>query len=422
MRGSIREGRRRVEQALGRADEQPSLARANALTGALDLAIDDGDLTSARLWGEEALVLHRALGNGWGVAYVQMALASVFNYEDRFAEAQPLFAESAEGFRALGDEHRELQATWRLAWTYEALGDLQRARELQADNLRLARARGDASTEAISLAMLAQYDLDEGRVEPAIPLLEEAHRIWRDRPSSPDRYWYAVLLCRFARALAQKGEPAAAIRLLACADARFEELEIGESNAEPWLVRMNEETREMVRPLIEEPVAAKANEDGWKLTVDEAVTLALVTLRSRWSAERPLPDSTATAPLDGGRLSSALIVSAGGRLTSGLAEVRLRAHVSLDRCFKPSKREAPGGSLCTRRIEELSAELTSPEARRSELAGRLVVIGPCVWSGVEEVILWRVGHGNPDSPSSPRRSGPGDHCLRADLHGLQRAP
>ena len=128
--------------------------------------------------------------------------------------------------------------------------------------------------------MLATYHLDEGRAEPAVPLLAEAHRIHRGRPGTPDRYMGLVLVCRFARALAVSGEAAAAIRLLSCAETGFEELEINEGKAERWVVRMNEQTREMVRPLVDEATAALADAEGRKLTVDQAVTLALALLRS----------------------------------------------------------------------------------------------------------------------------------------------
>jgi tetratricopeptide (TPR) repeat protein len=188
--------------------------------------------------------------------------------------------ESARGFRELGDEHWELKVNRRLGWTYEVLGDLRRAREIQEENLRRARARGDAFMEANSLAVIAQYDLNAGRVEPAIPLLDEAHRIHHDRRSTSDRYWDVIIVCRLARALALKGEAVATMRLLACADARFEELEINEGNAERWVLRMNDETMEMVRSTIDKATAARAIEEGRNLTVDEAVTLALDVLRS----------------------------------------------------------------------------------------------------------------------------------------------
>jgi predicted ATPase/class 3 adenylate cyclase len=276
LRGPLKEGRRRIEQALA-ADPKPTAARANALIGAFDLAGDDGDIATSRTWGEEALVLERALGNDWGVAYAHLGLGLLFASEDRFAEAQPLFAESVREFRELGDEHREMQAARRLAWSCEALGDLTRAREIHRENLRRARERGDTLVEAQSLAVLAQYDLDEGRVEPAIPLLKEAYRIERDKPGIPNRYWEAVLVCRFARALALREEAGGTIRLLSCAEARFEEIEV---SAERWLVRMNDETRRMLRPPIDESATSNASDVGRKLTVDQAVALALSLLRS----------------------------------------------------------------------------------------------------------------------------------------------
>ena len=206
-----------------------------------------------------------------------MGLGLTFALEDRFAEAKPLLEESVRGFRELGDEHWEMQTSRRLAWAYEELGDANRAREIQEGNLRRARALGDAFIESRSLAVLAQYHLDEGRVEPAIPLLAEAHRVGRGRPGIPDRYQEVILVCRFALALALVGEAAAAIRLLGCAEAGFEEIEVDE---ERWVVRMNDRTRELVRAMFDEATAAAEAEEGRRLTVDQAVTLALDALRS----------------------------------------------------------------------------------------------------------------------------------------------
>jgi non-specific serine/threonine protein kinase len=279
LRGPLKEGLRRLDRALS-GEPRPTIARANALTGASDLAWDAGDYAASHAWGEEALALHRTLGNAWGVAYEQFGLGLKLAMEDRFAEAKPLFEESIRGFRELGDEHWEMQTSRRLAWAYEELGDLPRARDIQGENLRRARERGEVFIEAKSLAVLAQYDLDEGHVEPAIPLLAEAHRLQRGRPGIPDRYWAAILVCRFARALALRGKAAAAIRLLACADAAFEELEVNEGQAERWVVRMNDQTRAIVSASIDEATETAATEEGRKLTVDQAVTLALEVLRS----------------------------------------------------------------------------------------------------------------------------------------------
>lgn len=139
-----------------------------------------------------------------------------------------------------------------------------------------ARASGDAFVESRSLAVLAQYHLDAGEVEPAIPLLEESHRVGRERPGIPDRFSQVILVCRFALALALTGEAEAATRLLACADARFEDLEVA---AERWVIRMNDRTRELIGSMVDGATAARAKDEGRKLTVDEAVTVALDLLR-----------------------------------------------------------------------------------------------------------------------------------------------
>jgi predicted ATPase len=279
LRGSVREGRRRVEHALGHSQPRQTLARADAMSAAAELTGNDGDLDASRAFAEEALALYLALGHMWGVAWVQGQLGMILAFEDRFAEAQPHLAESARGFQELGDEHEELSMKRRLAWAYQELGDLARAREIQEENLRRARAAGDAFMEASSLSALAQYDLDAGGVGPATRLLEEAHRIHRDRAGSPDRYWDAIVVCRLARALALKGEAFATIRLLACADIQFEELEINKSNSERWVVRMNDDTREMVSSTTDAVTAARAAEEGRKLPVEEAVEFALDLLR-----------------------------------------------------------------------------------------------------------------------------------------------
>src|SRR5439155_1412285 len=66
MRGFVSEGWRRLESAL-RADERRTPARARALNGAADLGgLGRGDDEAVRFWAEQALALHRDLGDDWG--------------------------------------------------------------------------------------------------------------------------------------------------------------------------------------------------------------------------------------------------------------------------------------------------------------------------------------------------------------------
>ncbi len=280
LRGNLPEGRRRLERALA-GDDRPTATRAYALLGAADLAVDMGDKDTARLRGEEALARFRALGEQWGAAYALLILGLTFAFEDDWPNARPRFAESVRIFGELGDEHWTLQATRRLAWSYEELGDVDHARLLQEDILRRARASGDEFLEAKALSVLAQYALDAGQVDEAvISNLQEAHRFYRGRRSHADRYWHAILVSRFGRALALKGRTAAAAHLLACFESLVEDMgrEFGTGQVESWVARMNDETLAVIRAGLDETVVAKAWEEGRKLTADEAVGLALDSL------------------------------------------------------------------------------------------------------------------------------------------------
>jgi tetratricopeptide (TPR) repeat protein len=276
LRGNLEDGRRRLERALA-GNERPTSARAYAILGVSDIALDTGDKNAARLRGEEALALFYALGEKWGVACSLLTLGLTFAFDEDWLEAQPRFAESVRIFGELGDEHWTLQATRRLAWTYEELGDLERAGALQEDILRRARASRDEFLQAKALSALAQYALDEGRVDQAVVSnLQEAHRFYREKRTHENRYWQAVLVCRFARALALKGHATTAAELLGCFEALVEDMrsEFATGQVESWVRRMNDKTFAEIRTRLDESSITAALNKGGRHTADEAVALA----------------------------------------------------------------------------------------------------------------------------------------------------
>jgi len=268
QRGHVAEGGHRVESAL-RADQHPTMARANALNGATAMALDRGDAATARLRAEEALTLHSSLGDAWGIANSRYLLGNVLAEEADFPRAQEIFDESVRAFRELGDQHYALVATRALAWTCEELGDVDRSRALHEENLRRARATGNERMEARSLGSLGAIAGEEGRVHDALPMLKEAYRIDRDLG---ERLEIALDLCRFAFTLAVAGTPGRAARLLSRAEALREE--IGASFPE-WAARRNDQALSTIRTQLGEAAFAEAWKEGQALTVDEAVALAL---------------------------------------------------------------------------------------------------------------------------------------------------
>jgi predicted ATPase len=270
-RGHLAEGRRRLGGAL-QADERPTAARARALNGAAALAVDGGDSATGRLRAEEALALHRALRDGWGAAYSVYLLAHAAAFEADWARGKRLFEESLRLFGELGDQHYTLDSTRKLAWMYESLGDRESARAMHEDNLLRARAAGNEHTVASTLSVLARYAIRDGRVEHAVSLLKESHRIHRGLGALGG---IGLALRTFARVLALKGRAAAAARILSGAKARDQEMGF---RTDPSFERFDEETLSTIRMQLDEAALAEALEQGRALTLDEAGALALESL------------------------------------------------------------------------------------------------------------------------------------------------
>ena len=268
LKSHLSEGQRRLERAL-RADQRPTAARAKALNGAAVMAINTGDIATARLRAEEALALHRTLGDAWGAAYATLMIGNAIGEGGDVTNARPFFAESVELFRELGDELYVLIASVNLAWVTGELGDLAAERAIHEENLRRARTLGNRRIEAGSLAQLAIFVRDEGRLQDASEMLREAIRIDHSLGNVLD---VTLDLGRLASVLALTGRAGEAARLLSASEGLTEKLG---AEVSWWAARRNQQTLTTIRTRLDEASAAKARERGRALTVDEAVALAL---------------------------------------------------------------------------------------------------------------------------------------------------
>ena len=267
LKGHLVEGQRRLTAAL-EADERPTAARATALSGAADMALTSGDVARGRGYAEEALVLHRELGDAWGIAFSLLMYAYAVGQGGDWRQAQELYSESAQRFRKCGDEHYALRASRSLAWAYYEGGDLEHARVLLEDNLRQGRATDDDYVQAISLSQLADVAVDQGRLEEAVSMLAESHLIFRELN---DLLYIAAVVGQFARVLAPAGRAVSAAEVLSSSKVQMEE--IGASPA--WFAKHSENTLDVIRTELDETAFADAWERGRALSADEAVSLAL---------------------------------------------------------------------------------------------------------------------------------------------------
>ena len=270
QRGQFGEGRRLVERALAAHDDRTP-ARARALSGAAFLAGLTGDLGAAIARAEEAVALHRELGDTWRLGDAVHALGYAKAEGGDLLAAREHFEEAVRLLREAGDEHYAMWSTRSLGWTYHDAGDLDQAREIHEANLRRARELDNPGIEATTLAVLGTIAVDEGRPEDAFPLLEAAYRIHRDLGESLE---VATDLSRFAAALASVGKAEKAekaVELSSLSDALREEL----GARVPWVERLAEQARAEAQAQLGPRVFEAAWARGKRLTPDAAVAIAL---------------------------------------------------------------------------------------------------------------------------------------------------
>jgi len=280
-RGYLAEGRQRLEYLL-HADDRPTGARATALNAAASLALSGADPSAARALAEEALVLFRERGDRRGEALAQFHLGEASSVaadvkknehlldESRrlYRDAQPFFDRAIELAEEVGDEHYALLAMYMLAYTQIELGEPERGRILRERVLERARVAGNDYVEALTLGGLVRFAFAEDRLDDALRLLRESMRIWF-RLGELSRV--AVMLGRCAHALARLGDAKRATQLLARSLALFDEI----GSRIPWTDPENEQTLTAIRKELDESAFGEAWEQGTRLTVEEAVALAV---------------------------------------------------------------------------------------------------------------------------------------------------
>jgi predicted ATPase/DNA-binding SARP family transcriptional activator len=267
LRGHLSEGRVRLETALEH-HAAPTLARAKALNGAAAMAINAGDVAAARARAEEGLALHRRLGDDIGAAYAAFMLANALVAQHEVDWARELYEESIRVFRASGADAWSLLAGRHLAYLYDEIGDRSRAQALHAENLERARATRNDRFAATSLSALAEFALSDGRVHEALELLAESLAMHRDLGDVLDT---AVDLALFTSALARAGEFEIATCLAAALDAVRDDIGV-RRNA---VSRHTQQALTGAREHLEPATYDEAWERGEALTLREAVAFAL---------------------------------------------------------------------------------------------------------------------------------------------------
>lgn len=268
-RGFVTDGFRRLERALAE-DESPTEARARALSSAADLGgLGRGDPDTAVHWGEQALTLHRALGNRWGEAEALFTLGHAACDRRDFVHARKLVEESLALFEEIGDESYAAAATWMLGWVHSGLDDNPRALAFYESALERARAAGIATLTSLTLYSLSEKLLNAGRADEAFTLVQEAYDV---DIAQGDVWRLSLTACRLAAVLSALGRP------LDAALAHFAGVASLERIGGAPLHRADEDRRtlEGLRESLGEKRLEAQRQRAAKLPLEEAVRVALL--------------------------------------------------------------------------------------------------------------------------------------------------
>ena len=174
IRGHLREGRARLEQALGRAGDPPAALRAKALHSSGVLAYWQSDYPAARAFYTEALALRRVSGPEGDLLKTMQNLAPIYAYQGDHAGAKVLFEESLLLCRRLGGGPSAMPALLGLAIIAQWQGEWAQARGCYEEALRITQDTGDRRGEAAVLFNLGELRRGQGEAEAAAALFEQS--------------------------------------------------------------------------------------------------------------------------------------------------------------------------------------------------------------------------------------------------------
>lgn len=173
-RGSFHEGGDFLQAALALPHSEGSPAsRAQALCGAGDLALRQGNYTTAALLLEESVASYQGLKHTAGQAEALLNLGLVRAYQQNFTEGRRLIEQSISLCRAEEDAWQlghALDSLARLAWEQ---GDADATRQLSEQGMKLGQQSGETRAQISPRKLLAAVALAQGDNAQAAVLAQE---------------------------------------------------------------------------------------------------------------------------------------------------------------------------------------------------------------------------------------------------------
>ena len=174
-RGYLAEGREWLEAAIARIDDAtPAAMQTEALTGAGNLAHDQGDLEAARVHHERALEIHRRQGETGGVATALHNIGNILMLRGDYAAAREHFEESGRILAGGGRPQNVALSLFSQGCLAAETGDWERARALVAEAEALFTSIDYAYGLSLVRTSQAYMAMMQGDLDAAGSLLDRA--------------------------------------------------------------------------------------------------------------------------------------------------------------------------------------------------------------------------------------------------------
>ena len=274
----FQEGKRWLRTALERDPGGLPAVRAKALGGIGFILLFQRDFGPAIAALEEAVALHKELGDESGAAHA-LGILGAAEVHGGFGERLPAFVQEGEVLmRGDLDDHARAFLRYCLALAAMEEGDYDRAASQVEESLALFRELGDKRYTSVSLFVLGLIRLARDDLDGGAALLEENTRIARELG---DRLMGAYSLLVMGKVAALRGRPVRAARLWGAAEALREQMGMALS-AFDLAASGYEQDLAALRSALDESAFEAAWAEGRTMSAEQAIEYAL---------EEPPPDS-----------------------------------------------------------------------------------------------------------------------------------
>lgn len=180
VRGYFSEGRERLSAVLNTgASQEQTLARAQLLARAAELAYRQSDYPATISFAEESLEISRMIGDRRGAASALIKLGNAVTEAGDYQAASGYLEEALEIWRALDDRHGTARVLISLGWAALRSGDYPLAESRLEEALSISRELGDTRSIGFELSGLGEVALRQGDYHKATQLLEESLELRR---------------------------------------------------------------------------------------------------------------------------------------------------------------------------------------------------------------------------------------------------